>query len=621
METNKFEKQPPAVRQPGQDTDQPTQPHDFTELYIQLETLKKQYAMEKTLWVERTRIKEDEIKSIKAQIGERESVLKLDFKQKEEELTSQKIKIIEVEAKLNLEQSLAQERIKSKEDEIKDTKQRFEQLEYKLKSDLDLLQSKLQTKDDSMQQLNRHFGKVELELRMQVEMKQQEVYMQKNRFEEEMRNLTEKMSHEQARLQSIISEKTEEIASLKSRLMNEITNLQLKYVEEQNRAERAAARLEEIQKDGFRSQATFDVLLRQVDDLKYENRTLKEMSYLPENIAKLKYLDAMEGLNKLTADQAVLKSALEQEKHAHETILATKQTELTTLQDQVNKMKEDLSKGSYDLALQLQKEKESLTVKLNEVGGLIQNEVDLRKKQLETKDEIYGALMDDLARGYIHKVRNMLGVINGAIELSGSALDESSKQFESDAKLKELYTQFKDNFDMGIQHINHIMKSLDELRDLSKPVLLEREQAQMNGILQRSCLVARDRMQKQSIILIEEYAADIPEFMIDVKKMESAFGEIIINSIEALPKGGNITIKTLYDKPEKIVTVIITDNGSGISDTQVGKVFQPFFTNKLDRSGLGLPRAKRLITMHNGAIMIQSEKGKGTTVTVRLPIE
>jgi signal transduction histidine kinase len=98
---------------------------------------------------------------------------------------------------------------------------------------------------------------------------------------------------------------------------------------------------------------------------------------------------------------------------------------------------------------------------------------------------------------------------------------------------------------------------------------------------------------------------------------------IILNAAEAMSQGGTLTIESDFDPEKKHVKVSFTDTGSGISEENLPKIFDPFFTTKRSGrgTGLGLSVSYGIIQRHNGYLEVKSQLGKGSTFTVKLPLE
>ncbi|MDA8138558.1 MAG: ATP-binding protein [Desulfobacteraceae bacterium] len=105
------------------------------------------------------------------------------------------------------------------------------------------------------------------------------------------------------------------------------------------------------------------------------------------------------------------------------------------------------------------------------------------------------------------------------------------------------------------------------------------------------------------------------------QQLNQVFMNILVNAAQAIERQGRITVKTIAENGSVVVT--ISDTGCGIPPQNIPKIFDPFFTTKEvgKGTGLGMNIAYNIVKKHHGAIEVQSEVGKGTTFTVRLPVE
>jgi signal transduction histidine kinase len=106
---------------------------------------------------------------------------------------------------------------------------------------------------------------------------------------------------------------------------------------------------------------------------------------------------------------------------------------------------------------------------------------------------------------------------------------------------------------------------------------------------------------------------------IDVEKMKRAFVNIIRNAIDAMPKGGTLTMSSKESKGN--IKFTFADTGVGMSKETIAKLFTPLFTTKAKGMGLGLTISKRMVEAHGGKISVESTTGKGTAVTVTVPLK
>ena len=102
--------------------------------------------------------------------------------------------------------------------------------------------------------------------------------------------------------------------------------------------------------------------------------------------------------------------------------------------------------------------------------------------------------------------------------------------------------------------------------------------------------------------------------------MEEVFLNIILNALQSMPHGGKLTVSSFCSTSKKEMSIVFKDTGVGMSQNVMDMLFKPFFTTKKSGTGLGLSISKRIVEEHGGALTIASKKGKGTSVTVSLPI-
>ena len=113
--------------------------------------------------------------------------------------------------------------------------------------------------------------------------------------------------------------------------------------------------------------------------------------------------------------------------------------------------------------------------------------------------------------------------------------------------------------------------------------------------------------------------ADLPAVRIDQELFQQALLNLMLNAEQAMPEGGEITLQASVEGPPPRVCLSIIDTGKGMDADVQAKIFQPFFSTKAGGSGLGLPTTRKIIESHHGTIEVQSEVGKGTKFTIRLP--
>jgi signal transduction histidine kinase len=155
--------------------------------------------------------------------------------------------------------------------------------------------------------------------------------------------------------------------------------------------------------------------------------------------------------------------------------------------------------------------------------------------------------------------------------------------------------------------VNHL---LTNLISLSEPIRLSLETQALHMIISES-----SRLFPNIIVQID---AQLPAIPLDRAAMGLAFRAILQNAAEAQPETNKIHVSASVDG--EYVNVVIKDEGTGIPPEDLQQVLQPFFTTRKQHAGLGLTIAERIVKQHKGELVIESEQGKGTVVTIRIPL-
>lgn len=233
----------------------------------------------------------------------------------------------------------------------------------------------------------------------------------------------------------------------------------------------------------------------------------------------------------------------------------------------------------------------------------IVHDLTLRK---QAEDEMLIAerlsLTGKIARTIAHEVRNPLTNLNLALDQLRDELDPTNDS----AKL------FGDIIE---RNANRIEQLIGEMLNSSKSKELHVELYSVEELLEETLLLALDRIKLHEIRLEKIYQPDMPRILADKEKIQIALLNIIINAVESMAPGtGILTIRTKSNP--QVVSIEVCDNGKGIPEEDVKKLFDPFFTSKKSGMGLGLTSTKNILNSHSALVEVQSEIGKGTTFTI-----
>jgi signal transduction histidine kinase len=146
----------------------------------------------------------------------------------------------------------------------------------------------------------------------------------------------------------------------------------------------------------------------------------------------------------------------------------------------------------------------------------------------------------------------------------------------------------------------------------------------LNGIIAHTLSLVRHELGKKHITLVRELADDLPETKLDENKTQQVVLNICMNSIHAMPGGGQLRVKTRRDLSpagQTLVVIEVEDTGPGIPADKLAKVFDPFFSTKSfgKGHGLGLSIAKQIVELHRGTIELRNRPEGGVKVTMAFP--
>lgn len=216
------------------------------------------------------------------------------------------------------------------------------------------------------------------------------------------------------------------------------------------------------------------------------------------------------------------------------------------------------------------------------------------------------AALGRFSAGIAHEIRNPLANISASAQFCMS-------KFEIDNNMKK-------HFDVILRNTESANRIIKELLDFTSPRETVLELGNINMVLERAIEMVKPRCSKHNINLVKKIQNKIPLLPINDKKLEEAFMNFLSNAIEAMPKGGTLTVESCFDENENSIIVNFTDTGCGISKDDLNKVYEPFFSTKDDGTGLGLSLAYHNVDAHSGDINIESKKGCGTTFSISFPI-
>ena len=260
-----------------------------------------------------------------------------------------------------------------------------------------------------------------------------------------------------------------------------------------------------------------------------------------------------------------------------------------------------------------QEDIELLTTLANQTAISIENArlfEDLKRSKSYIRRADRLASLGTLTAGLAHEIRNPLVAIKTLTQLLPERLHDE---------------EFRSHFlNIAAGEVDRISNLVNELLDFAKPSIPKLEFEDVNSILDGMILLVSTESKKKNVHIEKQYATDLPSVKVDREQIKQVFLNILLNAIEATPENGKITVKThSFLKPggEPYLQVEFKDTGCGIPQEYLEEIFNPFYTTKTTGSGLGLSISNQIVRDHKGYIDLESQKDKGTSFFINLPVD
>uniref|UniRef100_A0A7C6AHB0 histidine kinase n=1 Tax=candidate division WOR-3 bacterium TaxID=2052148 RepID=A0A7C6AHB0_UNCW3 len=242
----------------------------------------------------------------------------------------------------------------------------------------------------------------------------------------------------------------------------------------------------------------------------------------------------------------------------------------------------------------------------------LEQKVEEKTKELErARDQLIQneklSAIGRLAAGIAHEINNPLTAILINSHLLKEKIGDNSR--------------ISEKLDLVIEETQRCAKIVSGLLEFSRQTPPEMKIVSINDIINKTLILFESVLLANNIKLETSLTQELPMIMADESKIKQVLTNILLNSIDAMPNGGNLRIQSLLLPNRKFVEIEIKDSGIGIPKENLDRIFDPFFTTKKSKgTGLGLSISYGIIQQHNGTIEVNSEVNKGTIVKIRLPV-
>jgi two-component system sensor histidine kinase HydH len=232
-------------------------------------------------------------------------------------------------------------------------------------------------------------------------------------------------------------------------------------------------------------------------------------------------------------------------------------------------------------------------------------EVQSLKRELETSRRL--ASLGRLAAGVAHEIRNPLSSIKGF----ATYFKERYRDNPDDQKTSEIM----------IQEVDRLNRVITQLLEFARLPVIQKKPTSLQSLIQHSLKMIERQASAKEIQILSHLPSEIKEIDLDPDGINQVLLNLYLNAIEAMEQGGTLSVSLSREESSPWVKIIVSDTGTGISKEDLEHIFDPYFTTKQTGTGLGLAIVHKIIEAHRGEVKAESELGRGTTVSLLLPVK
>ena len=213
--------------------------------------------------------------------------------------------------------------------------------------------------------------------------------------------------------------------------------------------------------------------------------------------------------------------------------------------------------------------------------------------------------LGEMAAGISHEIRNPLGIIRSSAEL----LKKKVAKVDPENSIPDII----------VEEASRLNSIITDFINYAKPRSPNFAACRVVEVIEKNITFLEAQIKEQGYVIKKNYQNSLPEIMADGTMLYQSFLNILINAMQSMPVGGRILVEV--SSSDQIVTVHFDDEGQGIPNENLEKIWDPFFTTKEMGTGLGLGIVKNIVESHGGSIQIVNRPVRGTRVTIELPVK
>jgi two-component system, sporulation sensor kinase E len=256
------------------------------------------------------------------------------------------------------------------------------------------------------------------------------------------------------------------------------------------------------------------------------------------------------------------------------------------------------------------------------VALILHDATEARQKTFEAIESERVQALTLLAASVAHEIGNPLNALHIHLQLMERGIkklknEKTDRNRATESSWRDVSAKLEQYLEVCKGEIARLDYIITQFLQAIRPAPLQLKMASLNDVLAKTLELLRPELENRGLTVKARPARQLPATPIDATQMQQVLVNLIKNAMQAMSRGGTLTLQT--GEGSDGVWVSVADTGGGIPQEQIARIFEPFYTTKKKGSGLGLMIVQRIVRAHGGKIELESRVGQGTTFRIWLP--